>query len=301
MNDDLKGYVSLLFGIFLFSTIEVVSKKIGGEIDPTLLTFIRFFSTGVVLLIASIPILKKREKSLTKKDYGIFVLNGFVGITLSISLFHYAINAFANASSAAVVFCANPVFVVLFAPLINKTKLAMSSLAVVFCGLVGISFFVMENGSFQGSSLIATIVMLASAALFGISLCITKKYVSNYGAMVFMGFSALFGSMFLLPIIFVVGPAECWQSFVPRWIPIMYVSLIGTAAAYFLYYYGLSKTSLVSGSMTFFLKPIIATILALIFLPTETINIFTILGTIFILSAVGTDMDMKIKAQKKRG
>ena len=301
MNDYVKGYVSLLCGIFLFSTIEVASKKIGGRIDPTFLTFIRFFITGIVLLIASIPILRKREKSLTKKDYGIFIINGFFGIALAISLFHYAINAFANASSAAVVFCANPVFVVLFAPLINKTKFAMSSLMVVLCGLVGISFFVMEGGSFQTSSLIATAIMLASAALFGISICITKKFVSNYGALVFMGFSALFGSLFLLPIVFVIGPAECWQSFTPHWISIMYVVLFGTTAAYFLYYYGLSKTSLVSGSMTFFLKPIIATILALIFLPNETINIFTIVGTIFILSAVGFDMCTKIKAQRKRG
>jgi drug/metabolite transporter (DMT)-like permease len=301
MNSHVKGYVALLGGIFLFSTIEVVSKKYGAKIDPTFFTFIRFFITGVILLLASIPILKKRKQPLNKKDYGIFVLNGFVGVALSISLFHYAINAFDNASSAAVVFCANPVFVVLFAPFINKTKFSLSSLLVVLCGLVGISFFVMEGGAFQASSLIATVVMLASAALFGISICITKKYVSNYGAMAFMGFSALFGSLFLSPIVFVVGPVECWQSFAPSWIPIMYVVLVGTTAAYFLYYYGLSHTSLVSGSMTFFLKPILATILALIFIPNETINAFTIVGTVLILSAVGVDMCMKIIAQKKRG
>jgi len=301
MNNHVKGYVSLLGGIFLFSTIEVASKKIGGGVDPALLTFIRFFITGIVLMVASIPILRKRKSPLNKKDYGIFILNGFFGIAIAISLFHYAINEFENASSAAVVFCANPIFVVLFAPLINKTKFAMSSFLVVMCGLVGISFFVMEGGSFQETSLIATVIMLASAALFGASVCITKKYVSNYGAMVFMGFSSLFASLFLLPAIFIIGPVECWQSCLPHWIPIMYVVLFGTTAGYFLYYYGLSHTSLVSGSMTFFLKPVIATILALIFLPNETINIFTIVGTIFILSAVGIDMCMKIIAQKKRG
>ncbi|MDA3800311.1 MAG: DMT family transporter [Kiritimatiellae bacterium] len=299
MNQYVKGYISLLCGIFLFSTIEVASKKIGGGIDPTLLTFIRFFITGVVLLIASIPILKKRERPLNKKDYGIFILNGFVGIAVAISLFHYAINTFDNASSAAVVFCANPIFVVLFAPLINKTKFAISSILVVLVGLLGISFFVMEGGAFQQSSLIATLIMLASAALFGVSVCITKKFVSNYGAMVFMGFSALFASMFLLPIVFIVGPVESWQSFSVSWVPIIYVTLMGTTAAYFLYYYGLSHASLVSGAMTFFLKPIIATILALIFLPNEIINIYTIIGTLFILTAVGIDMCMKFKHVKQ--
>lgn len=299
MNNHLKGYISLLGGIFLFSTIEVVSKKVGTEINPTLFTFIRFFITGVVLLVASIPILKKREYALNRKDYGIFILNGFFGIAVAISLFHYAINVFENASSAAVVFCANPIFVVLFAPLINKTKFAMSSFLVVMVGLIGISCFVMEGGSFQESSLIATLLMLGSAALFGASICLTKKYVSNYGAMVFMGFSALFGSLFLLPVIFVIGPVASWQSFSADWVPIMYVVLVGTTAAYFLYYYGLSHTSLVSGSMTFFLKPIIATILAVIFLPNERITVYSIVGTSFILLAVGIDMCMKFKQAKQ--
>ncbi|MEA3486273.1 MAG: DMT family transporter, partial [Thermodesulfobacteriota bacterium] len=69
------------------------------------------------------------------------------------------------------------------------------------------------------------------------------------------------------------------------WIPVLFLSLAGTALAYVLYYFGLMNTSAQKGAMAFFLKPVLASLLAVIFLG-ETINIYMLLGTALILSGL---------------
>jgi len=57
-RDETLGMASLLAAVALFSTVEIASKFIGPQLDPLTLTFIRFFLTGIALLILSIPALR---------------------------------------------------------------------------------------------------------------------------------------------------------------------------------------------------------------------------------------------------
>jgi drug/metabolite transporter (DMT)-like permease len=118
-RDEITGTLSLLGGVGLFSTVEIASKIIGPRVDPIVLTFIRFFVTGLLLILISLPILRYKAEPFSRRDYGIFFLNGLIGITLALSLFHTAILVLDKAASAAVIFCINPVFVVVLARYIN--------------------------------------------------------------------------------------------------------------------------------------------------------------------------------------
>ncbi|HQK79736.1 MAG TPA: DMT family transporter [Syntrophales bacterium] len=55
------------------------------------------------------------------------------------------------------------------------------------------------------------------------------------------------------------------------WLPVAYVVFLGTALAYVLYYYGIMNTSAQKASPAFFLKPVLASLLAAQILG-ETIN-----------------------------
>ena len=50
------------------------------------------------------------------------------------------------------------------------------------------------------------------------------------------------------------------------WVMVVYLSVTGTALAYGLYYYGIHHTSAQGGSMSFFLKPVIASVLGVVFM-----------------------------------
>jgi len=284
--------ISLIGGVTLFSTIEVVSKTIGWRVDPVLLTFIRFFITGIVLLIISIPLLRLRLTRLGLKDYGIFCLNGFIGITLALPIFHFAVLTMGKASSSAVVFCVNPVFAIILARFINGEAWSVRKWAAVTLGVSGVSLFAYESGAFSTASVRGLGLMLLAAFFFAMSICISKRVVAGYGAMLLMGFSALAGSLMLLPVALFRLQINDIHTVAGAWLPVLFLSLAGTTCAYVLYYFGLINTSAQKGSMAFFLKPVLASLLAVLVLG-ETINMYMVLGTACILSGLFIGLEKK--------
>ena len=290
--------VALLLGIALFSTVEIAGKVIGNiaKIESFVMVFVRFFVTGIGLVAVSLPGYLKHDK-LTRRDWGIFLLNGFIGIAASITLFHMGIDMFKNASSAAVVFSANALFTVVMARFINHEKLTLVKCLAVLLGLVGISLFIFEKGQPDVQVLGSIGVMCCSAFLFGVSVCITRKVVKKYGAMLFMGMSSLIGSIITLPIALLTMNDGVMARLDATFWPMCYMVLVGTTLGYFLYYYGLSGVSASKASIAFFLKPVLACIFAWIYRK-EGMNAWTITGTVIIVLAMSLTL---IKEKKPEG
>ena len=292
-----SGTLALVVAVVLFSTIEIASKDIqksGVNIDAFILVFIRFFITGLILLGLGLPSRVRQGLSLGVRDYGMFMLNGVLGIGVAISLFHMSIMVFRNASSSAVVFSANPVFVAALAPFINKEMLGFKHVCAVFLGALGILCFAFESGHMAADSLWGMLLMLASAFFFALSVCISKRIIPRYGPLVLMGFSALFGSLVVLPIGLMRSEPGIMEDVMKAWGGVLYIAVAGTALAYGLYYYGLGKTSAYRASMTFFLKPVLAMVLA-IMLRGEQVNRYTVGGTVMIL--LGLTLALAVKSR----
>jgi drug/metabolite transporter (DMT)-like permease len=276
------GLLALLAGVALFSTIEIVSKAIGPRVHPLVLTFIRFFSAGVILLAVSARSMPVRPGA---RDYGIFLLNGLVGIALMGAIFQASVLMVGKAATCAVVFSANPLFVVIFARFINGEPWNPAKGVAVGLGVIGVAFFAWETGALTRASLLGIAVVLVSAALFAASLCLSRRVVGRYGALPLLGFSSLFGSLMVLPAaVWALGQtgwAGLWET---RGL-VAYHALVGTALAFSLYYFGLSRTSAYRASLSFFLKPVLASLLAAILLG-ERINAYMVAGTVFILGGL---------------
>ncbi len=295
-RNEMPGMTSLLAAVTLFSTVEIASKVIGPQLDPFELTFIRFLLTGIVLLAVSLPDLRLGRTPLGLRDYGIFCLNGFLGISLAISLFHLAIQTMDKAASCAVVFSINPVFVLILARFLNNEPWTGRLWIGALTGAAGVSLFAFESDILTRSSVTGIGIMLLSAFFFALSICISRRTVTRYGAMVLMGFSALFGSLLLLPLV--------WLRFTPQdpalladvWLPLLYLSLPGTALAYALYYFGFRYLPAQKGSLTFFIKPALASILAVLLLH-ERLNFFMLAGTALILLGLAAAL---VKPERKR-
>jgi drug/metabolite transporter (DMT)-like permease len=284
-RDELLGILCLLGGVGLFSTVEIASKIIGPRVDPVVLTFLRFFLTSIVLIIICIPMLRLRLTPLQGKDYGIFLLNGLIGIALGITLFHIAILTLEKAASAAVVFSVNPIFVILLSRFVNKEPWRLHVWAAGVLGVLGVSFFACESGVFLAASLHGLGLMLVAAFFFALSVCISRRVVGNYGAIMLAGFSSLFGSLLLAPLAWHRFSCSGSGLFAGAWLPVAYVVVFGTVLAYVLYYYGILNTSAQKASLPFFLKPVLASVLAAMILR-ENINGYMITGTIIIIGGL---------------
>jgi drug/metabolite transporter (DMT)-like permease len=78
----------------------------------------------------------------------------------------------------------------------------------------------------------------------------------------------------------------------------MYLAIVATGLGYFLYFYGISHVEASLGSMTFFLKPFIAALLAWLVLG-ETLTAAVLLGGATIIIGIAiTVLPQLLKARK---
>jgi drug/metabolite transporter (DMT)-like permease len=281
----LRGLLSLFAGIVLFSTIEVASKlmQIGGGIAgryPFWLAALRFIITGLVLFVPAALCL--RGKVFNRRDAATLAGLGLFGVTLMSSLYHLSIT-YLPANVAALVFSCNPVFVVLFAPLVLAEKITLRKLVAGALCLTGIA--VLARGRTAGVSLTGLLLMLAAIIIFALYTVLFKKMTPRYGALPITAFAGLFGGLLILPLALGVEGMPLSTYGAADWWGIAYLALIGTALGYFFFIYGIGHVEASTGSMAFFLKPFLAALFAWMVLG-EALTVPMLAGGAFILGGM---------------
>ncbi len=275
-----KGYFYILVTALAFSTMEIVGKMIAAEINPFQITLIRFLIGGMLLLPFALREVRKREMALKLKDYGFFLLSGFLSIVVSMSFFQLAV-LHTKASIVAVIFSTNPVFTIPFACLILKEKLHRKTVLSLAASISGI---LLIFNPFSASPDIKGIFLAVVAAVtFSLYTVINKTRIEKYGGLVLNCFSFLMGDALLLlfllyyriPILGGVGSSNIWH--------LLYLGIFVTGVGYWCYFEGMKKTSAITASMVFFIKPALAPVLSLLLLG-ESIKVNTGLGILCIIS-----------------
>lgn len=287
------GVIFTILGVALFSTLELASKKLGdvtsaaglAHINGYALVAMRFLLAGVLLTALGYKDFRRRGGTLTRQDWKIFVLNGVFGVAFSISLFHFSVDAFKNASSAAVVFSANALFTIILARFVNGEPWTLRKWLAMLFGMCGIGCFLFESGSINSQVIAALSLMMISAIAFSYSVCLVRKHVAKYGATFFMGVSSIIGGLAVVPIACCTSSAGFWQSCQAGWLPLLYILLPGTALAYWLYYLGLQRVTAFMASMLFLLKPVLACVWGTT-LRGEMMNRYTLSGAVIIVAAL---------------
>lgn len=281
--ENIKGYLYLLNTIVLFSTYEVVSKTLVGKADALQVNFIRFFIGGVVLLTV---LLFKKDAGIGRKEFFSVVVIGFVNVVMSMSLLQLSLYAYnAQASVTAVIFSSNPVFVMLFAAITGKEKIGVYKLLGLLFGLLGIFVVFSEKLNFTSISWKSPFYAIVSAVFYGLYTVLGRKVSVRIGSLKMNTYSFLAGSLILLPflLIFRIPVVTFDYSGIYQ---ILYMSFILTGLAYLTYFAGLRIVGAGSGSLVFFIKPVLASILAIIFL-NEKASLTLFAGTVLIISGIG--------------
>lgn len=270
------SYVLIFITIFLFSTIEVFSKIINGEIDPIYLAFLRFFISGTLILLFNI----KKIKLIEKNDVIKLIVWGIIGVSLALSFFHLSLKTL-EASQAAVIFSLNPLFSSIAAVFILKEKFKIKNIFGILFGIIGTYIMIFGFEKFILNEIYGVLLMFLSAILFGIYVVAAKSLSKKYGAIFTTGILFFIGSLFYIPFIKdynIEGGAETY--FI-----ILYLILIATGLAYIFYFYGLRKVNVSAGTSMFFIKPVLASVFSVIFLK-EKLYINFYIGVLLIMTAL---------------
>lgn len=287
-----KAYFFVVLTAFLFGTMEVACKSAGSQLDPFQLTFLRFAIGGLILLPFAVVELKKNSIKITPKDFLILAGVGTLGIPLSMVFFQLGVMN-SNAATASVLICINPFFTMVFAHFFTEEKLNRNKILVLAIGLIGLVFMIKPWNIQEGNTVLGMIYMLLAAVFFGAYTVAGKVSVKKMGIMAQTSISFILGSLILLIIILVSGK-PVMEGVTHNIVLVLYVGIFVTGLGYFAYFMAIKHSDAATGSLSFFIKPAIAPVMAVIFLK-ETIlwNTYIGIGCILVASY------MNIRYQRK--
>jgi len=273
-----KGYILLAITIAIFSTLEVVTSTLKGVVNPLQLTFIRFLIGGLVLL----PIAIAKKEKLQRKDWLFFLGLGALNIFVSMGSLQLSISM-GKASTAAILISSNPIFVMLFSALILKEKATIDKILCIILGIAGISLIIYKGNS-GGDTLTSLLLALLASLTFGLYTVLGKLKSQGVSSITMISLSSILGSLFYIPVLtyykiplFYIPQEAIFK--------VIYLSVFLSGIAYITYMEALKILTASKGAMVFFLKPVIASILAIIFLG-EVLSMKTVAGMILVLIGI---------------
>lgn len=293
-----KAILYILFSAIFFSTMEIVIKFMSSEFNSIQLNLLRFFIGAIILAPLALRHMKAKTFKFTKESLLFFILTGFLCVVISMTFYQLAI-VFTKASTVAILFSCNPLFVIPLAHFFLKESFSKLTFLALFISFIGIVSII---NPFEASNPIGIIFALVSAITFALYGVIGKKGSQQYkcDGVILTCFSFLTGSIEILVLILVSK-----ISFVSSWLTqiglsmfadvsifhgitwnslpsLLYIGVFVTGLGFTLYFLAMDETSATTASIVFFIKPALAPILAFFFLH-EEITVNVVIGILCIM------------------
>ncbi len=258
-------------------------KLAGSDFNPIQLNFLRFLIGGIFLLPLALRSIAKKHLKINRQAVKSFALTGLLCVLVSMTLFQLAV-MYGKASIAAVVFSSNPVFALLFSYLILHETLSRPNLISVIVSVLGL--IVIMNPLHLSNPLGMTLALL-SAITFGFYSIISRKVsqTEHFDGVTITSFTFIFGALELaalmglshLPAIAnLMNQNAITKNFamIPYFAGInmstiamiLYLGIGVTGIGFATYFIAMERSDVATASLVFFIKPVLAPIMALIIL-----------------------------------
>ena len=279
---DKKSIICVILTAFCFGTMEVASKIGGLSFNAIQLVFLRFALGGVLLLPFAIADLKKRGYRLTGSDIVYLFILGIVCIG-SMALMQVGLKSI-NANVASIIISMNPLFTMIFARFIVGEPFTKRKALVLLISFIGLVIVIDPRKLISGGvNAYGLIITLLAAAAFGLYTAMGKKRLAKIGGMAQNCFTFLLGDVALL-IVMLFTKIPVFEGISLSNLPVMlYLGIVVTAAGYFFFVKAIELSGPSNASIAFFIKPVLAPLVALVMLK-EPVTINFIIGVVFILA-----------------
>ena len=279
----------ILLTATIFATMEVALKIGGNGLDPLQLTFLRFLIGGLVLLPFSVPECRKSGYRLNAKDLVWLACVGIMGIPISMLAFQIGV-MHSNAATAASLICTNPLFAMLIAHAFTSEKMDRRKWIAFGLGIIAMVFLIRPWDVQEGNTVLGMAIMMIASVSFGAYSVMGKRSIGRIGTFTQTSVSFIIGSLILMVITAVTGRPVI-SGVADNLAVVLYCGIIVTGLGYLFYFIAIRYSDATTGSITFFIKPAIAPVFAVLILH-ETVYWNTIVGIVILITAsVITIMD----------
>ena len=272
MNRSALGLTSGLIAASIWGGMYVVSKVVLDVIPPFSLLSLRLILGAVTL---GVIVLFQRKRNFTRKNFGNSFLVGIVGYGISLG-FQFVGTKLSTASNGALVTSATPAFVLLFAPyLLNEKTTVRGVIALAIASLGEIAVIDPRTANLASSLFIGNLSLLAAALTWALYSVLVRKISLNA--------DLLTSSMVMLsagvPSSIVFSVFELSNQTIGAITPgiimgVLFLGIISTALAMFLWNYAFANLPAAVASLTFFAQPVVGTLLGWFFLGEKITPLF---------------------------
>jgi drug/metabolite transporter (DMT)-like permease len=263
----------------IWGGMYVVSKVVLNVIPPFSLLSLRLL-LGILALAVIIALRPKTMISpgLAGKLFGV----GVVGYGISLG-FQFVGTKLSTASNGSLVTSATPAFILLFAPLLLKERASARSIAALVISTAGVIIVIDPRTAELSPALFwGNLALLAAALTWALYSVLVRRVTRNTDVVTSTAIMLAGG----LPSGLLLGAWELKTQTIGLITPgivggVLFLGLIATAAAMFLWNYAFAQLPASTASLTFFAQPVVGTLLGA-FLLGEKITPGFLLGGLLI-------------------
>lgn len=282
-------YIALLLAHLIWGANFVVAKVTLQEFPLYSLAFLRFALAS--LFLAPFFVIETKKIKVDKADLPKLILTGIFIITFNIAFFFAGIQK-TSVSTAATLTLIIPIISVLIGWLFLKEKVFVINLIGLLSGLVGALIIVglpqILLGIYDPQVLVGNVLIIIASISWVAGATLSKELLKKYSSLFITAFAFLVGTITFLPGAvkeYLANPIWVSQISSLGLLGLIYMTLLSSISAYFLFEWGLARTSLIFADLLQYIEPIIASILAVLVL-NEHLSFPFIIGAALIILGV---------------
>jgi len=280
-------YIVLLIQMFIAGGTHIIAKAVLGTVDPATLTFLRsIFSTiGLMTLF----FVRSKTFGIERQDWPKIAWLGFLGLPLNQFLYLYGLG-FSTAANGALLYATTPVFVLVLSHFVLKERITAKKTIGILLAFAGVAVVIFERGvDFSSDHTYGNLMILLAVLAWALFTIQGKPMVLKYGAVRTTALAMTIGMILFLPIgIFSAAQFDFGSIDMSHWVGVAYLGLGTSVFGYMLWYYALGKLETSKTAVFANGQPILATILAIIFLQYSITAVFVIGGIVTLAGVVMT-------------
>lgn len=278
-------YLALLIAHLIWGGNFVVAKVTLEEFPSASLALLRFAFAS--LLIAPFFIIQTKKVKIDPKDYPKLITIGILIITLNITFFFEGMTK-TTAINASVLTLIIPVLSVTLGWWFLKEKIYLINLLGIAVGLVG-ALVILELpqilvGNYSTQVMLGNFLIILASIAWVVGSVFSRQMLAKYPSLIVTSITFLVGTItFIIPAALEYFKNPSWPNQVTMigFLGLMYMALLSSVSAYFLFEWGLARLGVTKANLFQYIEPFVASILAVMILG-EKISIPFIVGAILI-------------------
>ncbi len=286
-KQNLLGAICLSLAASLWGGMYVVSKYVLDFIPPLTLVWLRYV-IGFAFLFAILKAFRIKNKdrcsAIKKRDWLLIAWIGFIGYFASIS-FQFIGTKLSDAHTGSLITSATPAFIVVFAKFVLKEKLTVRKIISVLLASSGV-VIVIGWDSHIGDYLLGSIILVGAAITWALLSVYVKVASKRFSSLFITTYAILFAIVFTTPVmIWELHSYEIYYQSILIISGVLYLGIVSTAGAFFLWNKGMELMDAGIGSLFFFFQPVVGSFLGWLLLK-EKLNVNFFIGGILVLAGV---------------